>query len=87
MSEQDLVAPLQLLHDFGMMQDDEGVDEDGESARRDGSSGGRGAAAATSPLGLPVARVYPRVSTTVTPTVRVSQDRIDTKCVSCTRDP
>lgn len=63
-SEQDLVAPLQLLHDFGVMQDDEGVDDEEGSMDGGGSSGGRRPAAATSPLRPPLARVYPRVRTT-----------------------
>lgn len=57
-SEEDLVAPLKLLHDFGVMQDDDAGQAD-QSADAYGSSSSM--AAAKHPTDTTVTRVHPRV--------------------------
>lgn len=57
-SEEDLVAPLKLLHDFGVMQDDDAGQADQSSGTYDANSPME---AATHPKNATARRVYPRV--------------------------
>lgn len=57
MSEQDLAAPLQLLHDFGVIQDEDGGGGHGAEAPEEGNLSTPGAA-----LRSTAGRLYPRVN-------------------------